>query len=175
MDLNENIFILFDLLDLEAERLEFESILPANHSKERDFPFADEGLEHWEYTDDETDTMFRGWVMARLSDIHNNKDHKHKLDCGGLLTESVDSEEFHALACSWKDGQGVFWSDLINHIDNFAYGEVEAWAKFTHRVSPAEYRQQPATVQIDSRPTVENVRAAIEAHNRTGSGGGEEK
>lgn len=45
---------------------------------------------------------------------------------GGLMTENIDNDDFYRIASKWKAGDDSQWSNLIQRIDDYVYGEVEA-------------------------------------------------
>lgn len=121
MSEHENIFWHVDALDIEAERVEFESTLDATFPRDRDFV---DGF--WEYKDNATWLIFRGWVQARLSARRTNRAMIPMLAEGGLMTQSIDTDEFHELICGMQAGDEGRWDLIIRHIEDYASREVDA-------------------------------------------------
>jgi len=60
-----------------------------------------------------------------------------------LLYESIDTERFYALACSWRDGGDALWSDILDHIYEYAKREVAAARSAAQGTAPAPAKPWP--------------------------------
>jgi hypothetical protein len=70
---------------------------------------------------------------------------------GGLLTESIDNDEFHEMVMAFKNYSGVRWSEIIDYIYAHIYAEVDAQVEFFIKSQQVSAPPKRATIKL---PTV---------------------